>query len=344
MSAEILREELHVPSNWKGPELAESDVWIHRLNEAEVADIEKALAVAKASGRPLEALTREDFPLSVLTGSIASWMKELETGRGFINVKGLPVEGKSDEDGALMLFGIGLYMGTAVSQNAAGDVLGHIRDTGADAGDPTVRLYKTRVDLDFHSDGADVVALLCLRQGRSGGENRFVSTTALYEAIRQRKPEWIHLLYEPFCFDSHGQEKEGQLPYFELPICRYADGRLSFFYIPWYIRNAQRHPEAPRLTEEQRGLLDLIDELANDPALHLEMKLEPGEINFLKNNTALHARTEYEDFDEPEKKRHLLRLWLTAHGEWADGDAMVQGGIPKKDGVISDTADIDQSA
>jgi len=336
MSTEILREELHVPSSWRGEDLLGREDWIHRLTPAEVEDLETALAAARSCGKPMGELARDDFPLTVLAGAVASWMKELESGRGFINVKGLPVARYSEQDTELMLWGIGLHMGSAVSQNAAGDLLGHVRDTGADASDPTVRLYKTRVDLGFHSDGADVVALLCLRQGRSGGFNRFVSTSALYEEIRKRRPDLIHLLYEPFYLDAHGQEEKGQTPFFKLPICRYAEGKLSFFHIPWYVRNAQRHAEVPRLTPEQNELLDLIDELAADPKLHLEMRLEPGEMNLLKNNTALHARTEYEDFDAPEQKRHLLRLWLTAHGHWSDGDALVRSGIPRKEGVTSD--------
>ena len=119
---------------------------------------------------------------------------------------------------------------------------------------------------------------------------------------------------------------------------------MSFFYIPWYIRKAQRHRQVPRFTPAQVELLDLIDAVAAEPDMHLEMRLEPGEVNYLKNNAVLHARTAYEDFAEPERKRHLVRLWLTAHGAWADGDAFVQQGIPARRGVASDTEDIAAAA
>ena len=199
------------------------------------------------------------------------------------------------------------------------------------------------MDLGFHSDGSDLVALMCIRQGRSGGENRLVSTTALYNEILCRRSELVPLLYAPFHWDRNDEQAEGEAPTFQLPICRYADGHLTFFYIPWYIRKAQRHPQVPRLTREQHELLDLIDEIAEDPAFYVEMRLEPGEINYLKNNAVLHARTRYADFDEPERKRHLVRLWLTAHGEWGDGDAFVQQGIPVKEGVVSDADDIGEA-
>ena len=313
---------------------------MRRLTPGQVVDLENGLATAKATGKPMTELTRDDFPLPLLAPAIAEWMEALERGRGFVNVKGIPVESHDDEDRALLHWGLGLHMGVAVSQNAAGDVLGHVRDTGADPDDTSVRLYKTRVDLGFHSDGSDLVALLCVRQGRSGGENRLVSTTALYNEILRRRPDLVPLLYEPFCWDRNDEQSEGQDPFFQLPICRYDEGNLTFFYIPWYIRQAQRHPAVPRLTAEQTALLDLIDEIAEDPAFHVEMRLEPGEINYLKNSAVLHARTEFVDFDEPERKRHLMRLWLTARGEWADGDAFVQQGIPTKKGVVSDADDI----
>lgn len=340
---DICRESLETPATWRGPDLQRSAGWIQTLNDAEVADLESALAAARKSGRAMTALTRDDFPLPVLAPAIARWMHALQHGRGFVNVKGLPVDRHSDEDAAWMQWGLGLHMGSAVSQNAAGDVLGHVRDTGADPDDTSVRLYKTRVGLGFHSDGSDLVALLCIRQGRSGGENMLVSTSALYNEILRRRPDLVPLLYAPFHWDRNDEQAESEAPTFELPICRFHEGHLGFFYIPWYIRKAQRHAHVPRLRPEQHELLDLIDEIAADPAFHLRMRLEPGEINYLKNNAVLHARTEFEDFPEPQRKRHMVRLWLTAHGEWSDGDAFVQQGIPKKAGVHSDAEDIARS-
>ncbi len=333
--SEIRREPLSTATTWRGPDLEESD-WVYRLAPDQVADLERAHAFARSTGKPLTELTRKDFPLPVLAPAISDWMESLQNGRGFVNVKGIPVQGRSDQDAALFQWGLGLHMGTAVSQNSAGDVLGHVRDTGSDPSDPSVRLYKTRVELGFHSDGSDLVALLCIRQGRSGGENRLVSTHAIYNEILRRRPDLLALLYQPFHFDRNDEQADGEPPSFALPLCRDHDGHLGFFYIPWYIRGAQRHPSVPRLTKPQHELLDLIDEIAGDPAFYVEMRLEPGEINYLKNNAVLHARREFLDFDEPERKRYMVRLWLTAHGGWADAPALVQQGIPKKAGVLSD--------
>lgn len=171
--AGIAREPLETPSTWLGPELRTNDDWNRRLTPEQIADLKSALAAAKASGKPMTELMRNDFPLPVLGPAISEWMQSLQSGRGFINVKGIPVAEHDEEDIALIHWGPGLHMGTAVSQNAAGDVLGHVRDTSADPDDTSVRLYKTRVELGFHSGGSDLVALLCIRQGQSDG-NAFV--------------------------------------------------------------------------------------------------------------------------------------------------------------------------
>jgi TfdA family taurine catabolism dioxygenase TauD len=57
-----------------------------------------------------------------------------------------------------------------------------------------------------------------------------------------------------------------------------------------------------------------LDQLANNPNLGLTMELQPGDIQLVHNHTILHDRTAFEDYPEPERKRHLLRLWLAPPG------------------------------
>ncbi len=325
---------------WNAADIAERDDWRYELSAAELADIHEALEHAKATGKETTQLTREDFPLTVLEGPIARWMKALQRGAGFINVKGLPTDRYDDDELAVIHWGIGTHMGTGVSQNAAGDLLSHIRDVGANPADRGKRLYKTNVELGYHSDGSDIVGLMCIRPSKFGGSNRLASCGAIYNEIIRRRPDLLPLLYEPFYWDRNNEQADGEDPYFVLPICMGNEEFFRFFYIGWYIRNAQRHADVPRLSAEQVQLLDLIDEIAAEPEFHVEFRMEPGEINYLKNSAALHMRTAFEDFEEPERKRHLVRLWLTAHDEWQDADAFVQQGIPVKEGTVSDSDDI----
>jgi hypothetical protein len=312
--------------------------WIHELSAAEIGDLDLAVAHARASGKALGELSRADFPLTVLAESAERWLDALDSGRGFVLVRGVPVERYGEEDASLAYWGLGLHLGRAVSQNAAGDLLGHVRDAGLERRDPTIRLYRTREPLAFHTDGSDIVGLLCLMPAKSGGTSRIASSPAIYDEIARRRPDLISTLHERFPFDRNGEEGPGEPPYFELPICREADGRLRTFYIGWYIRDSQRHPSAPRLTRAQREAINLIDEIAADPRIHLDMDFRAGDIQWLKNAAILHARTEFEDHAEPERKRHLLRLWLTSRRAFADGDPFLQRGVPPQRGRASDAA------
>ncbi len=343
VSREILLEPLRCAAAWRGAEQAHRQDWVYRLSSAEVADLDRCVDAAAGCGRPLHELGLEDFAFDAMGGAIAEWMRELERGRGFVLARGVPVDRYTAEQARIAYWGIGLHMGTAVSQNAAGDLLGEVRDTGADPSDPSVRLYKTRESLGFHCDGADVIGLLCLRTARSGGQSRIASSVSVYNELLQRRPDLVPELYENFHWDRNEEQAPGEAPYFDLPICHFDGERLRTFYIGWYIRGAQRHAEAPRLTTAQNEVIDLIDEICEEPEFHLAMDFEPGDIQWLKNSVILHARTAYEDEVEPERRRHLLRLWLTAHGLWADGDEFLRQGIPRKDGVESDADAIDRS-
>ncbi|HVN39101.1 MAG TPA: TauD/TfdA family dioxygenase [Myxococcota bacterium] len=333
---EIRTLPIDTPAVWTGTAMAGRHDWVHVLTPAEVADLDRAVAFARGLEKPLEVLTRDDFPLGALASAVERWLDELEHGPGFLLVRGVPVERYGERDATLAYWGLGLHLGTAVSQNAAGDRLGHVRHFGIRKRDPSVRLYKTRERLGFHTDGADLISLLCLRPAKSGGTSRIASSGAIYNEILRRRHDLVPVLYEPFPFDRNGEERPGEPPFFMLPLCRYTDGWLRTFYIGWYIRDSQRHASAPRLRATQREVIDLIDEIAADPAVHLDMDFRAGDLQWLKNSVILHARTEYEDFEEPERKRHLLRLWLTSHRAFADRDAQLNAGIPQKQGVRSD--------
>src|SRR4029078_12573030 len=91
-------------------------------------------------------------------------------------------------------------------------------------------------------------------------------------------------------------------------------------------RRAQELPDVPPLTSEQNAAIEMMEQTANDPGFYLDMEFRPGDIQLLKNSIILHKRTAYEDWDEPERKRHLLRLWLAAP-DFEDGDEQLRRGL-----------------
>ena len=131
--------------------------------------------------------------------------------------------------------------------------------------------------------------------------------------MRRRRPDLLKVLMEPIETDRRGEVPEGNKPYFTVPVFNHQDGLVSTIYQRQYIESARRFPDVPPLTAQQIEALDLFDQLANDPKLNLMMELEPGDIQLVHNHTILHDRTAFEDYDEPERKRHLLRLWLAPH-------------------------------
>jgi hypothetical protein len=162
----------------------------------------------------------------------------------------------------------------------------------------------------FHTDGTDIVGLLCLQTAKAGGLSSLVSSISVYNAMATRRPDLARRLFEPIPFDRRGEVPEGKQPYFMMPVFADHAGLLSVGYTRRNINSSQRHAEAPRLAPADVEALDLFDALANDAALRLDMAFEQGDMQFLHNHTILHDRTAYEDWPEPARKRHLLRLWL----------------------------------
>jgi hypothetical protein len=296
---------------WRGSDVARGDDWRFVLDDAHVAELEAALARASATGRPLEELRADDFPLPSLGSAIDDWRSELECGRGFVLVSGLPVDGFTPEEVERLYWCLGLHMGSPGAQNVMGETLGHVVDTGDDAADPFVRLYRTASKIRYHCDAADVVALLCLQTAKRGGRSRIVSSVSVFNELVRRRPDLVPRLFEAFHLDIRNEDTSGALRHIPIPPCRFADDRLRTFYHSDYFRSVVRHDDVGPLTDEEQELLDVYEEIANDPGIYFDMDLERGDIQWVSNHSILHARTGYEDHDEPERKRHLLRLWLS---------------------------------
>jgi len=300
------------PSAWYGRDLARREhEWIRHLSPRELAEIDAAVMRFQASGRALTEISPASFPLPSLGAVLGNLLHELLEGRGFLLLRGLPVERYSRRQQAIAYLGLGSYLGNARSQNAKGHLLGHVKDLGFDIRHPNVRYYQTNRKLEYHTDSVDIVGLLCLQPAKAGGESFLASSMTLYNEIRARRPDLLPALFEPFPTDRRGEVPEGMQPWFDIPVFHWHAGRLSCIYVRQYIESAQRNfPQAKQLTRAQVEAMDLLDELANDPAIHLSMEFRPGDMQFLHNHQVLHSRNDFENWPEPERHRHLLRLWL----------------------------------
>lgn len=299
------------PAAWRSKEIRNASDWRAELTEAERDELLRATEAALKKPGPTESLTAADFPLPTLSGRIAGFRHDLEGGRGFVLVEGLPVEHFSDEEAKVLHWGFGQHLGAPEPQDKAGALIHIVTDTGqrVETTD-NIRSFQTNDELTFHTDGADIFALLCLRQAKSGGGSRLASSVAIYNEILRRRPDLAAVLREPFHFDARAQSPwDAKIQV--VPIFTLHDGLVSALYKRRYIETCQRFEEAPRLTGQQVEAMDLLDEISNDPEVHLSLQLEPGQMQIANNATCFHARYDYQDFEDPAMRRCMLRLWMS---------------------------------
>jgi hypothetical protein len=316
---------------WHGPDITNDRNWLVTLTRPELDEIDAALHVFKKSGRSVALMTRAEFPLKACAQSLAVHLHEIRAGRGFVVLRGLPVAKYSDEDVGAIFYGMGLYLGNPVKQNPKGDLLGHVFDQGRKYGQIDVRGYETNAYLPFHTDGCEIVGLLCLRPAKAGGLSSITSAVAVHEEIAKTHPEYL----EPLRRGYHYIRREAALtesPVSErrIPVLGEQDGIVSCRIVSNQIEAAAKKMETP-LEGLDRKALDCFVELSGSKPLRLDMDLQQGDIQLINNYTTLHSRTGYEDFPEPNRRRHMLRLWLAFHDTWP-----LPEGFPRQLGYASD--------
>jgi hypothetical protein len=300
------------PGAWLGSELQHDASWIHRLDARAIEEIDSALARVKRAGARIP-FAADLFPLPRLAAVLDGILEEVENGRGLALLRGIPRDRYTDEECELLYWGLCAHLGRPVSQNARGHLLGHVRDEGRVIADPNVRLYQTNRRMDFHTDmlPVDVLGLFCLRAAKSGGESRVVSALTVHNVLNEERPDLLEALYGMFHVDWRGEEPAGERPWFAIPMFSACDGKVtSRICNRTYFESAARFGDEHRLGDVQREALDVAQEIANRPALMLSMYFQEGDIQLLNNHMTLHARTAYEDYDEPARQRHLLRMWI----------------------------------
>ena len=304
-------EHFDLPCAWYGRDLAKTpERWTQVLSAATIAEIEQAAKDFAKTGLRIDQISPDSFVLPNYGQELLKLRQELQHGLGFSLIRGLPTDTYSIEECCTIFCGIGSHLGKHRSQNALGHLLGHVKDVNADLNDTNVRIYQTAQRQTFHTDSCDTVGLLCLKEAKQGGDSLLAATLTLYNEMVKRRSDLVPYMFEPIATDRRGEVPEGKKPYFMIPVLNWHDNKLTGLYQRTYISSAERFADAPAPHAKHIEALDLFDEIANDPAVHLTMRLQPGDMQFVYNHTNLHDRTAFTDWPEPDKRRHLLRLWL----------------------------------
>jgi hypothetical protein len=313
------------PSAWYGKDMAHSSRWVRRLRPEYIAELDAALARVEQLGLEWQEITAADFPLPRLAGLIGEIRDELEQGSGLMQLKGLPVDRYSEDQLRKLYYGLGSNIGTPVFQNRTGQLMRLIRDEGAAVGQtygqiepgktgdgkPFLSSYSRTLSngaLRFHTDRTDVVTLLCVNQAKSGGVTTICSSVMVMNEAMRRRPDLAEELFQPYFRSRLGEESSEADEVYPLPVFGVRDGYFTSHYSRTYIEAAQLSDGVPKLTTKQVEALDLLQSLCEE--LAFEMTFEAGDIQFLNSHVTYHGRTPFVDFDEPEKKRMLMRLWL----------------------------------
>ena len=310
------------PEAWHGRDMASDPRWQFQLSSEDIAELEAALECVRSRGLAWREMTsKDDFSLDRFAEKLERVAEELEEGGGLVKMKGFPVDHFDEKDLNRIWYGVCLNLGTPIYQNYQGELLRDIvneqKDTDAMndnrlfAKDGSVfhsSRARTASDgpLRFHTDRADVVGLFCIHQAAKGGISQLASSVRVNNEIIKRRPDLAALLYDVVHRSRHGEEKDGRLNTYGIPVFGVRDGKFTSHYSRTYVEAAQELDTVPRMSDAQWQALDLLAEVAAEVCM--EMRFEPGDMQLVNNHVIYHARTAYEDGAD---KRCLKRIWLS---------------------------------
>jgi hypothetical protein len=306
------------------------------FTDAERSELLGAVRDIERAGRltPTHKLKAADFRLGALARRLKLAFEEVRGGRGFVLLRGLPRQGLSLDQFAAAVWGVGTHFGHALSQNAQGQLLGHVID--ATAYESTPRMYRSALELGLHNDVTAMLSLACWQPAKSGGESRLGSAVHIHNEIARRAPHLLQPLYHGFHYHRLGEEGPDEEPVtpYRIPVFAVRNGQVS-------CRNARAgyiagHQELGiPITDLELEAIDLFDAIARAPGNAVSFNLDYGDMVVINNYTVLHARKAFEEFPEPERKRHLLRLWFDTAGFRdvpKEFNQMSANGIPYQEG------------
>lgn len=302
-------QPLEHPSVWRGTELFSRPDWEQTLTPSERDEIDTALA--NVSEKPAEIFSQADFPLPTLERKLQQVQHDLEHGCGACYLRGLDVSNYSTDDAKKIFWGLMSYLGTPVSQSSAGERIFSVRDEGFKMGDQKARGPNTSKRLSFHTDRCDVISFLTLKQAKSGGENQLVSSMYLFNETQKRRPDLWHVLQQPFYYLRHNVDTGNEKPWCRQPVFSIYEGHFACNFLRVLIERAAKSDDLPDLSDEQREALDFLEEVAAEPESHVTFRQQPGDLLLVNNWVLLHRRNEFEDYDDLDQRRHLLRIWLS---------------------------------
>ncbi|WP_372369869.1 TauD/TfdA family dioxygenase [Candidatus Uabimicrobium sp. HlEnr_7] len=301
--------KINGPHVWYADDLQKSNEWQFQLNQEELREIDNALS-CHGDVKNWSEITPQNFPLPQTSQKLLDIQKYIENDSGLALLKGFPRKNYNTQQLKAIFWAMAQYVGTPISQSADDEKIFSVRDAGFPTGHPKSRGPNTKNKLSFHTDRCDVISFFCVEKAKSGGENLIVSSPAIHNEILEKHSHLLPILYDTFYNKRHNVDAGNSKPFCQLPIFSQHDGHFAANIMRVLIFRACEIPEVPDLSPLQKEALEILEKIAHDPRMYIRFTQEPGDILFVNNFITFHSRTEFEDHEALEKKRHLLRIWL----------------------------------
>ncbi len=242
---------------WLGRDMARSTDWIVPVSPRAIEEMEAALRQLGRRGLRWPDFGRDDFSLPTFSRDLSAALDEIEDGRGFVLLRGFPVDRYTVGELKNLYWGVGSHLGRARYQNAHGELIGEVRDeyrlygeAQEASADPALgRSSRSKArssgPLRFHTDRCDVVTLLCVRPARAGGLSRIVSAVSVAHALRTRRPDLHALLCEDYWRSRQGEEAGGERQVYAMPLLASREGKFTTQYSRTFVEAAQKLPGVP---------------------------------------------------------------------------------------------------
>ena len=266
---------------WRSGDVADDSSWICVLDQKELDEIDAALGHALGRSGDVLNIGSDDFPIPTVLHRLREIENNLINGRGFALLRGIPREKYSQAEMEMIYWGIGMHLGDPWPQNQYGHVLGDVTDQGVKGHDHNSRGNEIgAVAFPYHSDGSDLVGLLCLQKAGSGGISTVANAVTIHNDLVREAPELAAALYQPQPFDFRNAEPPGGKPWYQMPVFTQWGNRLFVRYIRPYILASQRHAEAPRIDDVAEAAMQRLDAMTTDTQYNVFMDLQPGDMQF----------------------------------------------------------------
>lgn len=299
---------------WRTRTVDDRSKWYYPLTPRCLSAIDQTIQHLRRDPRPITEMDVFATPCAECADDLKPVYDALETGRGFAIINGLPAGKYSLQERQMIYWLLGQVLGQPFEQNVQKTLLYDVKDTGQDVR-YGARFSVTNSESSFHTDNSfgtaltDYVGLLCLNTAKSGGLNQVVSVFSVHNELLAKHRAELEVLYQPFHIDRRGGTLAGESPTIQFPILQWNGKELIVRYLRYWIEVGHEKAGLP-LTPAQIHAMDVFDQVARDSELVADFALKPDDMFFINNRWILHNRTAFEDFEEADRRRHLVRLWL----------------------------------